>query len=375
MFRIGYGPEAILCFVSASLTFLAGGILLSFSARGKPNRFLGLSYLSFAMSLTVIGLIYSRLISYVPHVYRTGNIFALLYMPLSYLYVRSLIVRMRLSGLHFLHLLPIVVYLIDYLPFFFSSASYKEVIISGDLDNLQKMLRYQHGWLLPSNVHIQFRTLQMFVYWILQVILLSSSQAASMREKTHWMRWQYIYHGLQLFVCLPPFIVLISGSTNYVWVTSIPYAAAGVLSAYTLFFTPDVLYNIKGDQNIPSPKPRPAPDTAFILQLGLQLDKIMKDRMPYLDPNYTIRELAETIDIPLYKLSAYLNLATGKHFSDYLNQWRIQYCLELIREKKLDNLNLHGIATKCGFNNRNTFSAAFKKVTGKPPSVYLQASC
>ncbi|MES1222207.1 MAG: AraC family transcriptional regulator [Bacteroidota bacterium] len=31
------------------------------------------------------------------------------------------------------------------------------------------------------------------------------------------------------------------------------------------------------------------------------------------------------------------------------------------------------MATQCGFNNRNTFSSAFKKVTGKPPSPYLQS--
>jgi YesN/AraC family two-component response regulator len=78
--------------------------------------------------------------------------------------------------------------------------------------------------------------------------------------------------------------------------------------------------------------------------------------------------------VPLYKLSAYINQTIGTNFSEYLNQWRIQYCLDMIHEKKIEHLNLHGIATKCGFNNRNTFSAAFKKVTGKPPSVYLHAN-
>jgi len=33
---------------------------------------------------------------------------------------------------------------------------------------------------------------------------------------------------------------------------------------------------------------------------------------------------------------------------------------------------LEAIASEAGFNNRNTFTAAFKKETGKSPSEYLK---
>ena len=53
----------------------------------------------------------------------------------------------------------------------------------------------------------------------------------------------------------------------------------------------------------------------------------MLEKKPFLDPNYTLKDLADATNVPMYKLSAYLNQTTGTNFSDYLNQWRIRFCL------------------------------------------------
>ncbi|WP_315824616.1 helix-turn-helix domain-containing protein [Paraflavitalea speifideaquila] len=69
-----------------------------------------------------------------------------------------------------------------------------------------------------------------------------------------------------------------------------------------------------------------------------------------------------------------MNQTTGKHFNDYLNCQRIAYCLDFIRSGQAEHLNMNGISQHCGFNNRNTFAHAFKKVTGKLPSEYITGS-
>jgi AraC-like DNA-binding protein len=297
-------------------------------------------------------------------------------MPLSYLYVRSSIAKKNITARELVHVLPALLYLADYIPFLFSAASYKLAILHAGVANLDKLLQYDEGWFLPANFMIPFRTMTMLFYWILQVRLLASVNNPFLRKNLTGMRWLYIYNILQLPIFLPSLIVILMNGRSFVFATSIPAAAGGLLSAVTLFLYPRILYNFQEAPILP-PKPvkiKQAFDSETIIQLKYSLEKVMRGDRRFLDPDFTLKELADILVISPHRLSAFINQVAGKNFSDYLNYWRIQHCLELIREQKTLNLNLHGVALKCGFNNRNTFSAAFKKVTGETPSNYLHST-
>jgi len=363
---------AVLCLISVTCCLLTGSILLLYSGRNGPGAYLGLSYIACGYAFLVAGLTYSGLLYYVPHLFRTGNICWLLCMPLSWLYIRTSVTRKPLSAWDLLHLLPVTLYLIDYFPFLVSSAAVKTAVLRADITNIDQLLRYSQGWLLPANSQIPIRAIQTMLYWSLQIGLLTSSATLQMRKDRSWFRWMILYNTLQIPMFLPTVIVMITGAREYLWASTIPPVAAGLLSAITLFLNPRILYGLKAAEPPPPVRAKPLLlDNDFVERLSIQLEKVMRDEKPFLHADYTLKKLADTVGVPLYKLSAYINQTTGTNFSEYLNQWRIRYCLELIREKKIVNLNLHGIAAKCGFNNRNTFSSAFKRVTGKPPSVYL----
>ena len=61
------------------------------------------------------------------------------------------------------------------------------------------------------------------------------------------------------------------------------------------------------------------------------------------------------------------------HFSDYLNRFRIEYCERIMNDTSAGAFSFKELAFKCGFNNRNTFTTAFKKFTGKTPSEYIKS--
>jgi AraC-like DNA-binding protein len=335
--------------------------------------YLGLSYIAFAYAFVVAGLTYSHLIQYVPHLYRTGNFGWLLCMPLSWLYIRTAVTRKPLTRWDLLHLLPVAIYLVDYLPFFILPGSQKLAIIEGDISDIEKLMHYRQGWLLPANSQMPIRAAQTLLYWALQIQLLVSPAAAFFRKDKLWRRWMLLYNILQIPAFLPTIIVLVTGMKAYFWASTVPPAAAALLSTITLYLYPRFLYSMRRSDASPVGKPKHPFDQAFILRLTVQLEKVMEEEKPFLNPDYTLGQLADTLEVPLYKLSAYFNQSTGQKFSDYLNHWRIRHCLQLLEEKKLTNLNLNGIATKCGFNNRNTFSIAFKKVTGKTPSAHFHS--
>jgi AraC-like DNA-binding protein len=103
-----------------------------------------------------------------------------------------------------------------------------------------------------------------------------------------------------------------------------------------------------------------------------RLHKFMQEAKPYLKNRYSIRSLAQDLNVHAYQLSAYFSQEKHVRFTDYLNQFRIQYCEALIQKGMVNELNMKGLALVCGFQSRNTLTSAFKKFTGITPSVYTK---
>jgi YesN/AraC family two-component response regulator len=104
-----------------------------------------------------------------------------------------------------------------------------------------------------------------------------------------------------------------------------------------------------------------------------RLRQFMNKEKPFLRYRYSIRTLADDIQVQAYQLSAYLNQEKRLRFNDYLNRFRIEYCESLIQEGLVKDLNMRGLALICGFQNRNTLTSAFKKFTGLTPSRYTKS--
>ena len=167
-------------------------------------------------------------------------------------------------------------------------------------------------------------------------------------------------------------------SIAYVWCTCVPPAAAAFLASVNLFLYPQVMYGLQSPEpDEPAPKADLAASSISATQDPLVnpkkalLEKLMAENRPWLNSNYSLAHLANDLQMSLHQASALINQATGTNFNDYMNQHRINYAIDLIKAGKTANLNMKGISDLCGFNNRNTFTNAFKKVTGMSPSEFL----
>lgn len=103
-----------------------------------------------------------------------------------------------------------------------------------------------------------------------------------------------------------------------------------------------------------------------------QLSVLMEEKQPFLIENYSLKDLADELDMHPYQLSSFLNREIGMNFHNYLNQFRVKHCKKLIEQGATQQLNLKGLASKCGFHNRNTFTSAFKKFTNYTPIEYIK---
>jgi AraC-like DNA-binding protein len=74
----------------------------------------------------------------------------------------------------------------------------------------------------------------------------------------------------------------------------------------------------------------------------------------------------------VYLISKSITYFTGNGFIDFINQQRIQYCVEKLTAGDWKSFTVEGIARECGFNNRNSFTNAFKKFKGISPSQFKE---
>lgn len=63
----------------------------------------------------------------------------------------------------------------------------------------------------------------------------------------------------------------------------------------------------------------------------------------------------------------------GKTFSQYINDLRINYIIKQLYEKpKYREYKTSYLAEECGFSSREVFTTTFKKITGIPPSYFIE---
>ena len=107
-------------------------------------------------------------------------------------------------------------------------------------------------------------------------------------------------------------------------------------------------------------------------EIDIIVKEVLGEKKPYLQQRYSLKDLAIDTDIPLHHLSAFINKHWGKNFNDFINEFRVLYCKEKILNEEYKYKKLEAIAEESGFNNRNTFAIAFKKVMGLKPSEFLR---
>jgi len=86
--------------------------------------------------------------------------------------------------------------------------------------------------------------------------------------------------------------------------------------------------------------------------------------------DFDVEELASIIGMSRSNLFRKIKTVTGQTPIDFIFSIRMKRSLELLIEQKL---NISEIAFQVGFENLSSFSRAFKKQYGMPPSDYLKS--
>jgi len=105
------------------------------------------------------------------------------------------------------------------------------------------------------------------------------------------------------------------------------------------------------------------------LALKTRLLELMHTEKWYCDNTLKIQDLAVKLEVSTHHLSQVINELCGQTWSDFIMEFRIEAAKQLLADPNYGDKIL-AIAFDCGFNNKATFNAAFKKMTGLSPSSY-----
>jgi len=101
-----------------------------------------------------------------------------------------------------------------------------------------------------------------------------------------------------------------------------------------------------------------------------RLQDYMQSAKPFLDPELTIKDIADHLNISRHYITQIINEKLNKNFFQWINDYRIEEVKKLLLDPKYNHLTIVALAYDCGFNSKSAFNAIFKKGTGMTPSEF-----
>ncbi|MGN1215489.1 MAG: helix-turn-helix domain-containing protein [Candidatus Cryptobacteroides sp.] len=95
----------------------------------------------------------------------------------------------------------------------------------------------------------------------------------------------------------------------------------------------------------------------------------MEKEQPFLDPEFSMQQMARDLYSNKLYLSKAINTNSGKNFRQFVNYYRIEYAKTLFR--KDPRLRINEASDMSGFHSVVSFNMAFKLNTGLTPSEWL----
>jgi AraC-like DNA-binding protein len=386
-----------LVLLSFCLNFLFSLHLLFVKAGNRfLNRLLAVYFLSRTAENLNYFMIFNESILDFPY-------FLKLFIPLSYLgpaffyvYLKGFVNdRTSFEKWDLIHLIPLTIALVDFLPVFFLSNLELNHIISQIVS--QKSFFYsQRVGIFSGSESLYIRQSIFLVYLVFFGLLIKKTRIIQERN------WKPVQNKWIIFISLSLFLLqILRFSVAYITDKFQNYSPAiisltGILGAMLviglvlfLLYNPQILYgfiivgrnesgsNTWGKNEIQSAlqeKSRKMADLYSAEEIGkykLAILQLFSDEKPFLNPDYRIAHIAEKLNIPLHHCSFVINYGFNKNFRDWINGYRIDYFIEHFYAKS-DKMTIEAQAEEAGFSSAATFYNAFKKEKGTSPTLFFK---
>jgi len=379
----------LLLILGAVQGFFLAALLFTKYRSHPANRYLG--FLVLAYSLFIINFMLANiefLRQHYPHWLMILGGLPFLFGPLHMIYVGELTdSHLKFARMHWYHFVPFLIYkLYNLQAFFLTREELYAIFVQIEQD--QKPFHIILFSILISIIGVSYILIALVVFKRYSVKI-QNIYASLDKVNLNWLRF-FTYAALFVWsIVLIENLLSVSGVNMepfYAVVpvfTSIFVYAIGYLGMYKteIFEQPEVLRNLRQAHEIEAQRQIFRSDKKYE-KSGLTEDKaaeslkklqeMMEHDRLYLNPDLTLNDLSDKLDISNHNLSEILNMQLNQNFFDFINQYRVNEVKRHLEDKSKDHLTLLSIALDAGFNSKSGFNLVFKKFMDLTPSEYRQ---
>jgi len=306
------------------------------------------------------------------------NTLAFLQIPFFYLYVLSVCYSdFKFKPKYILHLLPFLIANVVLLPRFYTVDNAAKINF---IMHRQNMIELQFNHIL---FHIQTVVYVFAVFMLLRKakkLYLENNAGASINS----YNWLFQFTSVLSILYLIVIIKNIFKFSDYPYISE--WIKIGILVLqlfiicwylYKALNHPDLFRNIDSKLKLVSDmvleeknnKPEAISEKEYNASLT-KLKQYMIEEKPFLNPSLTIQDVAVAIEIPVRDLSLLINHKLEQHFYDFVNTYRIEKAMDILKDVTKSKVTVLEILYEVGFNSKSSFNTAFKKYTGNTPTSY-----
>jgi len=304
--------------------------------------------------------------------------FAFLQIPVFYLYVLSVcFTDFKLKRQHLLHLLPFIVSNLVLVPRFYSVDIASKISF---IQNRQSMIELQF-------IHILIHT-QIIAYIIAVFMILKKAKKLYLENYSgtsiNSYNWLFQFTSVLTFLYFIALVKNIFKFSDYPAFSQSLKTGGLVLHLLIVCWylfkalnNPDLFRSIDSKlklvKNIISEEvnnPQHVVNEKEYSEELLKLKHYMTTKKPFLNPSLTIQDVSKDIAIPVRDLSLLINHKLEQHFYDFVNTYRIESAMEILKDATKSKVTILEILYEVGFNSKSSFNTAFKKHTGNTPTEY-----
>lgn len=323
----------------------------------SSNIILGLFVLSFALTLVMFVLYWSKYIFVSPFVYLDKLYIALGYLfgPLLLLYFQSLFAKDLKFKKVFYHFIPFGICILMYLTYQFLEFS------NTAIEPLQNLMFYP--WT---------RIVQMTIYFIAIVLFVKKEKFNVANNVSRWLHY-LMYSFFGLILSYVAYFTLVNFSFfNIEWDYMISFVISFFIILISImgYLQPEIFWGFRLQETLKFVKYKKSGLSKNLsLELKQKLLKLMIDDQVYKENNISLEMLSNKLGTTKHNTSQIINEHFKENFFEFLNDFRIDEAKELLISDS-NQLNITEILYEVGFNNKVSFNNAFKKRTGLTPTQF-----
>ena len=334
-------------------------------------KLLGITILFISIQILDFFSAYSLLTLKFPHLLDISTPFTLATGPLIY-FIFHFYNKKKLPKYWLLHLVPVIIFLVNHLFYFFEHPDnkYNALVLSRDLNltlrethssNLVDPLNLMHlgGELIPVSLGIYSI---LFMIELFKIMKNNNSVFWKINNETiKWLRnFALLTCGLIIYVILDR---IFNGTPKT------EYIVASYLTILTYFTSFQLLLH-SNLLHIPAAKLKyqnSALNIEIKESIKVRIIKYMENGSPYTNNLFSLSLLAKNVSCSSNNVSQILNESFHQSFYDFVNTYRIKEAEKHLADPYYLNTNIEEIGFKVGFNSKTTFYKAFKKQKGMTP--------